>query len=202
MPSFFPPEADKYGRYNITDIPTTEPTEIIVGDTLKWRREDLTSNYPASAGWALTYALRGPQKINITASADGDYFEVNVTAANTADYKAGDYWWSAYVTKGAERYQIDSGTLKIISNLSAIGDTYDGRSHAKIVLDAIEAVIAKRATKDQMGYSIAGQSLSKTPIADLLLLRDRYKIEYQRELDVEKIANGKATGNRILSKFK
>jgi hypothetical protein len=54
--------------------------------------------------------------------------------------------------------------------------------HVEKVLDAIEAVIENRASQDQMSYSIKGTTLSRTPIADLLLLRREYKEEYKMEL--------------------
>jgi hypothetical protein len=58
------------------------------------------------------------------------------------------------------------------------------------VLDAIEAIIEKRSTKDQDSYSIQGRSLGRTPIADLILLRDRYRAEWVREQRAERIRNG------------
>ena len=54
--------------------------------------------------------------------------------------------------------------------------------HVRRVIDAIEAVIERRATKDQKSYSIDGRSLERTPIDELLLLRDRYRAEWQRLL--------------------
>lgn len=188
----------------MADIPTTEPSEIQAGDTIKWRREDL-SDYPASV-WSLKYYFVGKNGLfNVTAAADGDKFAVTISAATSAAYVAGDYEWSAYVSKGSgaglERYQVDSGKLKVKPNVAGYTAAYDNRSHAKKVLDAIEAVIEGRATKDQESYSIAGRQLSRTPIADLLKLRDRYKAEYRRELDAEKINNGLGTGRKILTRF-
>jgi len=184
----------------MVDIPTTEPAEIIAGDTLKWKREDLSADYPASS-WTLTYELRGPQQITITATADGDDFSVSVGTSTTAGWTAGDYWWAAYVSDGTDRYRVDGGTLTIKPDLATTGAVYDGRSHAKKVLDAIEAVIEGRASKDQMSYTIAGRSLARTPIADLLRLRDSYKAEYKAEQKAEKIDRGVKTGDKILTRF-
>ena len=88
------------------------------------------------------------------------------------------------------------------SGPAALGaDTADPRSHAKITLEAVEAVIEGRATKDQENYSIAGRSLSRTPVADLLSLRDYYRTEFLREQRVERRNNGIGTGARILARF-
>lgn len=185
----------------MADIPKTEPTEIQAGDTIKWRREDL-SDYPASQGWSLNYNFVGQAgRFAVAAAADGDKFAITIAAAISATYTAGIYQWVAKVSKGTESYTVDSGTCKVLPDLYAKTAALDGRSHAKKVLDSIEAVIEGRATKDQMSYQIAGRQLSRTPIADLLTLRSRYKAEYSAELKAERIKNGLDTGGRILVRF-
>src|SRR3990172_1131302 len=182
------------------DIQETEPTEIIAGDTVKWKRTDLSADYPASA-WTLKYVLRGPSVQNITATADGDNFSVIITAAATVVWASGNYWWTAYVSKASERYQVDSGTIKVLTNLEGVTGIYDGRSHVKRVLDAIEATIEGTATKEQASMTIAGRTIQRRTVQDLLVLRDRYKAEYIAEQRAEKIKNGLATGGKILTRF-
>lgn len=187
----------------MADIPTTEPTEIQAGDTTKWRREDLTSDYPASQSWVLNYNFVGQAgRFAVAATADGDKFAITILAATSAAYVAGIYQWVAKVSKGTESYTVDSGTCKVLTDLSAKTTAFDGRTHVKKVLDAIEAVVEGRATKDQESYSIAGRQLSRTPIADLLKLRAQYKSEYESELKAERIKNGMGTGGRVLVRFR
>jgi len=184
----------------MSNIPTQEPASFEAGVTVKWTK-DLSDCYPADQGWALSYTFISTTfKFTVTASADGTQFLVNIAAGTTAGYTAGIYKWIARVEKSGEVYTVDSRHCEILKNIAAMTN-YDHRTHVKKVLDAIEAVIEKRATKDQMGYTIDGQTLEKTPIPDLLMLRDKYMVEYQRELDAEKIANGQATGKRILTRF-
>jgi len=196
-----------------------EPFEIIIGDTLSWTRlyGDVTyidadgdvTECPASDGWTLKYSYAAPEAsaaFSITASADGDDYLVAVTAAATALYVASDnYSWVAYVEKGAgatiERHQIDKGSCKVKGGYASYVAAFDNRSHAKIVLDAIEAVLESRATMDQMSYTIAGRSLGRTPIADLLRLRNMYKYEYEAELAAENIGSGLDSGRKILVRF-
>ena len=60
---------------------------------------------------------------------------------------------------------VDSGRTTISQNLA---DTNaDLRSHAKIVLDSLEAVIENRANMDQSSMSIAGRSLSRMSVDEL-----------------------------------
>lgn len=183
----------------MTDIPTNEPMSVTAGDTVTWKRS--LSDYLASAGWVLSYTLvNSAGKITITSTADGDDHLVSVLAATTAAWTAGEYSWQAYVTKGAERYQVDYGALEILPDF-AQQTTHDGRSHVKTVLDSIEAVIEGRATKDQESYSINGRSLARTSVEQLLVFRDRYKAEYAREVRAERIRNGLGHSGRILTRF-
>ena len=181
------------------EIPLNEPQQLRAGDTWKWRREDL-SDYPAPT-WTLTYQLKregaSGGNASIVASASGTYHAVSVAKATTAGYAKGTWQWQAYADNGTERYLVDSGAFVILADFAIAGDL-DNRSHVKKVLDAIEAVIEGRATTDQQSYTIAGRSLTRIPIADLLVFRDKYAAEYKREQLALAIADGRAGKNRIL----
>ena len=86
-------------------LPTTEPTLLTAGDTWAW--EITLADYPASAGWALSYALVSPTaRIAITSAAAGDAHRVTVAATTTAGYAAGTYTWQSYVTRTTERHTV------------------------------------------------------------------------------------------------
>lgn len=196
-----------------------EPLEIIIGDTLSWKRlytdvtyidsDGDTQECKASDGYTLKYSFAAPvasAAFTITASADDDDYLVSVTAAVTALYVASDdYSWVAYAEYGSgvtlKRYTIDRGTCKVKAGYSSYSAEFDNRTHAKIVLDAIEAVLQSRATMDQMSYTIGGRRLDRTPIADLLKLRNLYKFEYEAEQAAENIGSGLASGRKILTRF-
>jgi len=185
------------------DIPTIEPTEFYPGDTLKWNRQDLSDDYPASEGWSLTYYFRGPEgKFDISASADGDYFAVSVTPTTTATYKPGDYTWTTKVGLGSDVYTIDHGSCTVQTDLATKGAGYDPRSHVKKVLDALEAAILKKASKDQLSTSVDGISIQRMTPEQILLWYSKYKTMYKAELDAEKVSKGLATGNKILTRFR
>ena len=65
-------------------------------------------------------------------------------------------------------------------DIAQLAAGHDARSHVQRVLDAIEAVLEKRATLDQERYRINNRELVRTPVADLLKLRDRYRGELAR----------------------
>lgn len=182
----------------MTDIATTEPSKIVAGDTVQWKRE--LSDYPASEGWTLGYAMvNSINKISVSSSASGADHLVTISAATSAAYVAGTYYWQAYVTKTAtsERRLIDTGSLIVEPNFAAIA-THDARTHVKKVLDSIQAVIEGRATKDQEEYTIGNRSLKRTPIADLIKLKKEYEADYAREVKADNLRKGLGSKNRIL----
>lgn len=180
------------------DIPTTEPTEVTAGDTVKWTRT--LSDYPAGT-WTLSYTLiNAASKIAITASASGTDHLVSVTPATSAAWSAGLYDWQAYVTDGTDRYQVDSGRITVNANYAG-ATTLDDRSHVKKTLDAIEAVIEGRASQAQQSYTINGRSLTRIPLSELYEFRKQYQAEYAAELQAERIANGMGSGRRVLLRF-
>jgi hypothetical protein len=165
---------------------------IVIGDTLDFTTA--VAGYPASDGWTLKYRLiprlsGTPITLAAATASDGASYRVQVAPAVTAAYGAGDYTWYAWVEKTGARVTVDDGLVSIKGDPSALTAS-DGRSHARKVYDAINAVIENRATKDQQEYAIGGRSLKRTPVADLLVLRDRYRAEVSNEDAAEKIADG------------
>lgn len=182
----------------MVDIATNEPLSETAGNTWRWTRE--FEDYPAST-WTLTYYFRNASdNFDIVATASGDTHSVTVAKATTAAYAAGVYHWRAFVDDGTSRFEVDSGTLTVNPD-PTVASALDMRAHAEKVLDAIEAVIENRASKDQESYSIEGRSLSRTPIADLIKLRNKYRAEVANLRRAERIANGLGHRGRVLVRF-
>jgi len=199
-----------------------EPLEIIIGDTITWKRRNVQAvsenddgvpeytDIKASESWTLKFTAVGRLGLfAITAAADdenADDFKFTATATVTAAYTAGDYQWQIIATYGsgasAIRYTIAEGQVTLLDNISVRTALYDNRSHAKKVLDAIEAILEGRASKDQESYSIAGRSLARTPIPDLLKLRSVYKNEYDGEVATARLRAGLASKRTIRTRFK
>lgn len=178
--------------------PTNEPSELRAGMTWEWDRNDL-SDFPAPT-WTLKYWFKrmgGTDKFSITAAANGSGHRVDVAPATTASYVADDYTWVAVAGDGTDSHEVDRGTLKILPRYDQ-DQALDDRTHAKKVLEAIEAVIESRATKDQEEYTIHGRSLKRTPLKDLLALRDEYRAEVRAEQLEENARNGKEGGKLVV----
>ena len=77
----------------------------------------------------------------------------------------------------------------------------DPRSHAEIMLGKIESLLSGRADADVASYSIAGRSLTKLEITELIEWRNYYKREVIMQRRKERIREGKSTGSTILARF-
>ena len=180
-----------------------EPERIVAGDTVVWRRS--FSTFRASAGWSLSYSIRGipGAAADVVSAALGDDHEMTVAAATTRDWKDGKYSMQGYATLAAtgERHCIFNGYLFVQPNLALLPAEQDLRSHAQKCVDAIEAVLEGRATSDILESDIEGTKLNRIPVKDLMLFRDRYLAEIQ-SLDRQARARaGKATGRNVLVRF-
>ncbi len=181
------------------DTPTVEPDQIIAGDSVSWRKA--LADYPASAGWDLTYALRGPDKIDLDSSADGDAHLIDLAAADTANWAAGFYTWTLFAKMGGDRYTVAQGAVEILPDPAGIAAGADQRPHCKKVLDAIEALLEGKATRDQKTYEVDGVRIDRMEIAELLRWRVVYRREWRDYLRKQQVAKGKKRGNRVLVRF-
>jgi len=183
--------------FDTTNAATTEPAKIIAGDRLIWKRSDLHADY-ANTAYTLKYSARlegtGSTEIQITASASGSDYLVQVNSLTTASYTVGTYRWQAYINRNSDsqRLTIDEGTWEVIANRDAA--TTDPRTHAAIMVDKIESLMEGRADADVSSYSIQGRSLTKLGIEELRTWRDAYKAEVLRERRRERALNGEGTG--------
>jgi hypothetical protein len=154
------------------------PKSFTAGESIEWRlRLEL---YSVSAAWEVVYHLRGSTEeatLEIAAIADGDSHLVNLKSIETIDYQPGMYWWQCFAKKDDDVKLVASGECEIKPNLTTLAH-YDGRSHVKKVLDALENTLLGKAGRDQLSYSIAGRSLSRMNPSELLEWRDKYKAEY------------------------
>ena len=190
--------------FDTANAATTEPEKIVAGDRLIFKRTDLHADY-ANSAYTLKYSARleasGSTEIEITASASGEDYLVEVASATTASYSTGVYRWQAYITRNSDsqRLTLDSGTWEVIANRDA--STADPRSHARIMLEKIESILEGRAASDVNSYSINGRSLTKIPIPELLQFRAAYRAEWLREIRKERAENGVGTGAVIKVQF-
>jgi protein subunit release factor B len=136
--------------------------------------------YPPSGGWSLVLYLRGPDAIDLASAPDGDLHRITAAATTSAAWSSGTYWASLRAEDGADVIEVEAGQIEIAPDLAQEAQDYDGRDHVEKVLAAIEAVIECRASKDQERYRINNRELQRTPLDQLMQLRDRYRAEARR----------------------
>jgi hypothetical protein len=126
------------------------------------------------SGFAFSFTLQGPQKITIPASIDGFQLVVNVSAAVTAGWPAGEYKYQLQAVLGDDRHVVSQGFVRIDPDFDQLPAGVDVRSHAQQMLDAINKVLLGRIDKDVEAYEIAGRSITRIPVLELQQLKRQY----------------------------
>ena len=191
--------------FDPAEAPATEPTGFVAGDLVMWRRrDDLTVQYLGGTH-TLTYAFRpaagGSTVVTVEATDADTEWRAQLTAAQTASMAAGRWYWSAYVTRNSDdaRVQVDDGAVVVEAN--RVVDPSDTRSHARKVLDAIEASIEGRAGDTVQSYTIGGRQINKMSADELIKWRNYYLNQVQQEDDESRLENGLPAQNTIRVRF-
>lgn len=162
----------------------TVPASLRAGDTFR-ADYHLPDHLPAD-GWTLRWALASPHlSVKLSATAEGDSHRISLSAATSATLTAGQYTVQACVERGegeeAERHTLLVWLLDVAHDLaSAAGGGIDARSHARRVLDNINAWLEGRA--DFAGeFQLGDRRIRQYPVGELLKLRSTYQAEVIRE---------------------
>jgi hypothetical protein len=168
-------------------------SRLVSGTTLNFTT--YVADYLPTDGWVLKFRLiprttGTPIDITTTQDAtDSTLHRAQVTAATTAGWTAGEYSWASWVELGTEKYAVSGGTITVAPN-PIVASTLDSRSAARIALDNVRAVIAGNASRGILSYTIAGRSLERYSMADLLKLESSLRAEVQREENCAAMAAG------------
>ncbi len=109
----------------------------------------------------------------MVATVDGDEFVFIISASETSSWSAGLYSAVLRVRSGENVHQPYSGRLTVLPDVAA-SDSFDPRTQAEKMLEAIQATLANRATTDQLRIEFNQRRLEKTPLTDLLKLEARF----------------------------
>jgi hypothetical protein len=174
---------------------------MYAGDTLLFA---LTfSDYPASDGWSAAFDFRAKDggALTFSATASGDDHLVSLAPATTAVWPPELYSGTGKVSKTGQTFTVWKGKLEVKIDLSQQSSGYDTRTHARICLDAIEAVMEGKATRDVLNTTIAGQSIGRLTPDQLIAFRAYYRAEVLGEEAQEALENGGPSGKNILAIF-
>ncbi|WP_108820263.1 hypothetical protein [Pseudovibrio sp. Alg231-02] len=142
-----------------------EPKAVRAGDFASWRRDDLARDFPPdeyTLSYVATLEGEAPAKIEFDATASEGGFFVGLGSEQNADWTSGAYQWAAFITRKSDgaRKTVGSGRFEVLPDLAS-GDAIDLRSHARRMLEQLEALIEGRAKSNVASYEIAGRKLTK-----------------------------------------
>lgn len=162
------------------------PRRITIGDTITW--DETLSDFPASASWVVIYSFTSKDgQFKSTHAAVVDDHRITI---DTTDLDEGHYAWTKKVDDGSETFTLESGILDVDPDLSADTTAVDRRSYAEIALEAIEALLKGKATKDQTSYSLNGRALSRYSIDELTEWRAALRVEVRDEKQTARRKSG------------
>jgi len=181
-----------------------EPSEVVVGDFIQWKRSDLAVNYPTDS-YTATYVARitngGNTEIQLEGTDYNGAYLFTVDSETSSDFVAGYYHWQLEILRNSDnnRIVVDRGAFTAIVDLDQGGA--DPRTHAEIMLSKIESLLEGKADSDVANYSIQGRSLTKFGIEELLQWRDYYNAEVSKQKRLEEIRLGRKTAATVKVRF-
>lgn len=183
-------------------IKSYEPNKIAAGDTLTWQRS--FSDYPASAGWQLTYELRGGgQAIEFSSTASGDSHLISVSAADTATWLPAEYVMEGYAGNIAtgQRARIFINNVTVAANLETAPPEADVKTHAQNMVELIQSVQLGKFSHDILQSDVEGTRILRLSPKEL---RDEYNYWVQirsNEIKKANAANGRSNGRNRFTVF-
>ena len=181
-----------------------EPTEIWANVSSQWNRS--LSDFPASAGWQLSYTLTAPTGGAIAlawaaeVTASGDEFAINCPASKTV----------SVVAAGPGRLQgkISKATdSAIIYDAAITWRIVGGLSYAQTILAAVDAMLLGNASREERQLSITqpsgtSKALELCSKTDLLALREYWRAILAAETDAERAAHGLGSRRIIRNRYR
>lgn len=183
------------------------PNQLTAGDSLQWRDDALVLNGRRydSAGFALSYALRGPTQLTLQAQADGAGWMTVLTRAQSMTLAVGTYWWAALASSATERATLGAGQLQVLQDVSTLtADGYDGRTLAEKALADAEAALADLAGsgKRVKRYAIGDRNAEYYTAEELLVAINYWRLRVTNEQTAKGIANGTGNPRNLFVRFR
>ena len=164
------------------------PKAFIAGDTVIWTQT--FSDYPATAGWVVTWFFKGPSTFNIAATASGADHLATLSATTSAALTPGDYTFTARAVMSGEKYTAASGTIRVCI------DPATATASAKYT--AWQTAETKYAAAVAGGMQSGGDGVKNFTRYELKALREgvlTLKAAYERELKLDAAALGISRDN-------
>ena len=161
--------------FDLENAPLGEPLAIAIGQSAQWRKLLSIDDTLFGLAYVMRRYLPGAaldQTIDLV-NVSTDTWAVDIEPADIATWEAGKFFWDLVVTRLSDSRArvIETGEIQVFATDS------DRRSHAHVMLDKIEALLAGKADNDMAGYTIKSRSITKMTTKELMEWRDYYRRE-------------------------
>ena len=158
---------------------TEIPTQLMQGDSYAITLSPTA--YPATDGWALSFAVAGATEQQWASAPSGDAHAFTLTTAQTAALTPGAYRWRLRATDGTATETFDNGVLEVLADIGAASagslQSYPERMLAICRL-ARESVLAG----ESRSFMIDGRQMMFHSLAELA----KEEAHWRRELAAER----------------
>lgn len=186
------------------------PAAITAGDSVAWKlaaTTDALGNPISSPSWGVTYFLRmntAGEGASIVGTDDtGGGWSFAISAATTAGFNAGTWYWQAQATDGSSTITIGTGSLTVQPSLAYSGapGAFDGRSQAEQDLEAVQSAIRGIIAGKSKYYMIGSRQFTALDLPSLMERESQLKAIVARERAAESLAAGLGNPRRMFVRF-
>lgn len=179
----------------LTDALPSMPKSMVAGDSLRVAPAGLAAAYPSTAGYSVTLIMvpeRGGDPVSVAAEWAPGAWSLALAGDASADLAPGAWRWAVRVEGAGGRFTADNGVISVLPDPTSNADR---RSHARRVLDSLEAAIEGRASATDLENTLAdGRQIKRMSHEELLKMRDAYAAK----VAVEDRRAGRGGPSRIL----
>jgi hypothetical protein len=149
----------------VAGTPEQVPQQLVAGDSWAWLRA--LADYPAPTWSATWYFENGSQAFEILATASGTSHAGALAAAQTGSRQPGRFKWALRVTDGTTAKTVERGEVEILVDPAKAG-TFDHRTTAEKMVEALRALSLRRAQSGQTSVTIDNVSMTFDTMAEVI----------------------------------
>lgn len=182
------------------EISKTLPSRIRAGDSIEFIYIPVDSSYVDSAYTATTTVINSSAKYSADSSTlleGGFYFDI--PSATSSEWTAGDYTLVLSIKSENSRHTISQHNISVLPDLTS---PVDLRTTNKQIFDALVSTIEGSATYNQLKMSIAGRSIERMTLEELITAKNLYAKEVADEERAERVLDGKSKNKNIMVRFR
>lgn len=185
---------------------TEFPSSLNAGDSIQFASKayDIEGNEVTNADGFTAYVIlsNDTNKYSGTTTTDtSDGFLFEIPTAVTELWSIGNYSVSVFASDSTDRYTISKKFTEVKPDLFTV-TTADTRSMARQIRDALEAAILGQANSNQLSMSIAGRSIERMSLEELINSKQKYDRFVADEENKQNMIDGKPSRSTIQIRFK